>query len=74
MACMHISSVKCSECILNYPVQGSFTPPIITQWYEAREHCPEHCYCQEELVVNKDHDKCCMCGHRKLKSETNQKQ
>jgi hypothetical protein len=38
----------------------------LSTWYDPKEHCRDHCYCQGEDVIGKKHVKCCMCGHRKL--------
>lgn len=70
--CMHIPGVKCSNCMdmganIQFPIW-----PQIQSLYEPKEHCKDHCFCQEIEIQNPKnlkmilHKQCCMCQQRKV--------
>jgi hypothetical protein len=60
---IHLPGIMCENC---KPASGGGQLPFsYPQYYPPQRAC-QHCYCQQERVEMKLHDKCCMCGNRKL--------
>ena len=58
------------SCSCNRMSIGGYYSPNIPYYPQTISPTCQHCFCQLETIGDKIHEKCCMCGTRRLKIGT----